>query len=161
MQRTQFAMELLAYCRITDRKSWLDWALRNHPDKGGDAEKFAMVKNAYEQAHAERDAKPDSEAQTKEDADVATDPFASAAADAHMAEIVRKMREKARAWTDWPVERPTGFRFEHRAAEKGKRCTALVRDGKTHRACRNAAQHSSNLCASHERAELLRKPASE
>jgi hypothetical protein len=33
---------------ITDKKSWYKWALKNHPDKGGDSENFALVKNDYE-----------------------------------------------------------------------------------------------------------------
>lgn len=41
-------MELLEYCDITDRPSYLKWCLTHHPDKGGDAKKFALVKSAYE-----------------------------------------------------------------------------------------------------------------
>ena len=38
--------ELLAFLGITDAASWRRWMLENHPDKGGDSEKFARVLNA-------------------------------------------------------------------------------------------------------------------
>lgn len=31
------------------RKAWKEWALRNHPDKGGDPEKFLVVKLIYDE----------------------------------------------------------------------------------------------------------------
>lgn len=31
------------------RKAWKEWALRNHPDKGGDAEEFLRVKLIYDE----------------------------------------------------------------------------------------------------------------
>lgn len=41
-------MELLEFCGIKDAPSWKAWALKNHPDRGGDREKFVLVKSAYE-----------------------------------------------------------------------------------------------------------------
>lgn len=41
-------MELLKFCEITDASSFRKWAVKNHPDKGGDHDKFVMVKQAYE-----------------------------------------------------------------------------------------------------------------
>ena len=39
--------ELLRNRGITDKKSWHKWALKNHPDRGGDDETFAIAKNDY------------------------------------------------------------------------------------------------------------------
>lgn len=44
-------MELLRFLEITDRQSFRQWALRNHPDKGGDNGKFVEVKEAFERLH--------------------------------------------------------------------------------------------------------------
>src|SRR3989338_7587364 len=41
-------MELLKFCEITDASSFRKWAVKNHPDKGCDHDKFVMVKQAYE-----------------------------------------------------------------------------------------------------------------
>lgn len=40
--------ELLEYLDIVDRQSWRAWMLENHPDKGGNNDKFVLVKAAYD-----------------------------------------------------------------------------------------------------------------
>ena len=45
--RKQMA-SLLAKYKITGKASWKAFLLHHHPDKGGDAEIFVAVKNAYE-----------------------------------------------------------------------------------------------------------------
>jgi hypothetical protein len=40
--------ELLAFLGIKDRATWHAWAKANHPDHGGDSERFARAKNAYD-----------------------------------------------------------------------------------------------------------------
>lgn len=40
--------DLLRKHNISDRATWRKWILKNHPDKGGDSETFAIVKNDYE-----------------------------------------------------------------------------------------------------------------
>ena len=50
-------MELLKFCGITDDKTWRQWAQLNHPDKGGDSAKFALVMDAY-QKHMITDTTP-------------------------------------------------------------------------------------------------------
>lgn len=49
-------MELLRYLGISDKKGYHQWALLNHPDKGGDSAKFVEVKEAFERLHG-RDGK--------------------------------------------------------------------------------------------------------
>lgn len=41
-------MELLNFCGIKDSSSFKQWASKNHPDKGGDTDKFVLVREAYE-----------------------------------------------------------------------------------------------------------------
>jgi DnaJ-class molecular chaperone len=31
------------------KEAWIEWAKRNHPDKGGSVDKFIITKSAYEE----------------------------------------------------------------------------------------------------------------
>lgn len=46
---------LLEFVGIRDKATWHAWAKVNHPDKGGDGDKFRMVKDAYEELLAGQD----------------------------------------------------------------------------------------------------------
>ena len=48
-------MELLEFCGIKDHptwRTWRTWAMKNHPDRGGDNDKYVIVKMAFAYRHA-------------------------------------------------------------------------------------------------------------
>lgn len=71
-------MELLEFCGIKDHPTWRTWAMKNHPDRGGDNNKYVLVKLAYEK-HIESHAGHTSEAtvppQTQSASASASAPF--------------------------------------------------------------------------------------
>lgn len=48
-------MDLLQRFEIVDRASWLRWARKNHPDKGGDHDVFVAVKAQVDHRFAASD----------------------------------------------------------------------------------------------------------
>ena len=39
---------LLQFCKIANREQWKQWALKHHPDKGGDSDQYVLVKKDVE-----------------------------------------------------------------------------------------------------------------
>lgn len=52
--------DLLDFLGITDENTWRQWVLKNHPDKGGDNDKFVKVKAAWENRQLQSKTNPNS-----------------------------------------------------------------------------------------------------
>lgn len=52
---TSSILKLLQQHGIVDRRTWLQWVRKNHPDKGGDTAVFQEISNAYAEFEANKD----------------------------------------------------------------------------------------------------------
>jgi len=79
-------MELLKFCDITCSSSWKNWALKNHPDHGGDHNKYIMVQTAYEKYIKDKDKIPKPQEQTQPD-----EPKTSAEFESYISSVWKEM----------------------------------------------------------------------
>ena len=132
--------ELLRNRGITDKKSWHKWALKNHPDRGGDDETFAIAKNDYEKYIRDKHSNPGSfnPGFNPSASSMKQNPFPPGSGNWFMFEQVMKQMRNHGGGVFTPSD---GFSYTyaqsyHNGGPSGKFCDIPKRTGCHNRRCR-------------------------
>lgn len=138
-------MELLDFWGIKDASTWRQWALKHHPDHGGDSKRFAFVKEAYD-----RLLKRDGSGASGGGAGM---PAPKSACAPKAAPTVAPA-QKGYSFDDWENffrDRDRDRSFFGPNYTDAERCTATTAGTKARR-CFKKAMDGSRFCASHRAA---------